>query len=212
MHPLSDVLPLSHTNEAMMPKPLTSLERRILDYLVEYLRKNTYQPSIREIGKRFGIKSTKTVSEYLQALADKGWIERDPSRSRGVRLIGVEMTTETVSVPRLQMPANGHGPVAEAFELDRKLAGGSGTFCIEINGDSLEDDGIRNGDLLLIEPADPSELEDGDLVCYMPEDADPTIRHFENGRRVAQPDPAGRVVSMVRRLRSPNRATAGVHD
>src|SRR5687767_2194346 len=99
------------TLEAMMPKPLTSLERRILDYLVEYLRKNTYQPSIREIGKRFGIKSTKTVSEYLQALADKGWVERDPSRSRGVRLIGVEVNTETVSVPRVAAPVNGNGEI-----------------------------------------------------------------------------------------------------
>jgi repressor LexA len=72
-----------------MPKPLTSLERRILDFIVEYLRRNTYQPSIREIGSRFGIKSTKTVSEYLQSLADKGWIERDSSRSRGVRVIGL---------------------------------------------------------------------------------------------------------------------------
>ena len=126
-----------------MPKPLTSLERRILDYLVEYLRQNTYQPSIREIGKRFGIKSTKTVSEYLQALADKGWIERDPSRSRGVRLIGIEIGAETVTVPRLQVTASANGEVAEAFELDRKLAGASGTFCIEMTGDGLADDGIR---------------------------------------------------------------------
>src|SRR5262245_49473151 len=194
----------------MMPNPLTSLNRRILDYLVEYLRKNTYQPSIREIGKRFGIKSTKTVSEYLQALADKGWVERDPSRSRGVRLIGVEMTTETVSVPRLQTPANGNGEVAEAFELDRKLAGAAGTFFIAMHGDGLAGDGIRDGDLLLIEPADPGELEEGELVCYMQQDSDPNIRHYENGRRPAEPRPAGRVVSMVRRLRAPN--GAAVHE
>ena len=193
-----------------MPKPLTSLERRILDYLVEYLRKNTYQPSIREIGKRFGIKSTKTVSEYLQALADKGWVERDPSRSRGVRLIGVEMSTETVTVPCLQTAMNGDS--VEAFELDRKLAGASGTFFIAVHGDELAGDGIRDGDLLLIEPADPSELEEGDLVCYMTQDADPDIRHYENGTRMAEPAPAGRVVSMVRRLRSPNHSVVGAHD
>ena len=49
---------------------LSEMERRILDFMVQYLRANTYQPSIREIGERFGIKSTKTVSEHLQALAD----------------------------------------------------------------------------------------------------------------------------------------------
>src|SRR5262245_32056766 len=152
--------------EAMMPKPLTSLERRILDYLVEYLRQNTYQPSIREIGRRFGIKSTKTVSEYLQSLADKGWIERDPSRSRGVRLIGVELNSETVKVPRV---GNGKESVEvpAAFELDRQLAGSNGTFCISIHGDELASEGIHDGDLLLVEPAEVAEIEDGDLVCYL---------------------------------------------
>src|SRR5829696_10030296 len=88
--------PGDHVPGGGMSEPLSKMERRILDYLVEYLRRNTYQPSIREIARRFGIKSTKTVSEYLQSLADKGWIERDPSRSRGVRVIGLAMNADTV--------------------------------------------------------------------------------------------------------------------
>ena len=71
-----------------MDQRITEIERKILDFMVHYLRSNTYQPSIREIGERFGIKSTKTVSEHLQALADKGFLERDPSRSRGVKILG----------------------------------------------------------------------------------------------------------------------------
>ena len=74
-----------------MPEPLTELERHVLEYLVQYLRSNTYQPSIREIGREFSIKRTKTVSELLQSLADKGWIERDPSRSRGVPLLCLQL-------------------------------------------------------------------------------------------------------------------------
>jgi repressor LexA len=190
-----------------MPKPLTSLERRILDFLVEYLRKNTYQPSIREIGKRFGIKSTKTVSEYLQALADKGWVERDPSRSRGVRLIGIEINPSTVTVPRYgEVVTNGaNGESAEAYELDRKLAGTGGTFCVAMNGDELVNDGIRDGDLLLVEPTEPTELEDGDLICFLQSGGDPNICRFdrEPARRWEVP-PSGRVVSVVRRLRRPN--------
>jgi hypothetical protein len=81
-----------------MPEPLTDLERRVLEYLVQYLRSNTYQPSIREIGREFALKSTKTVSELLQSLADKGWIERDPSRSRGVRLLGVHRSSRSRNV------------------------------------------------------------------------------------------------------------------
>jgi repressor LexA len=198
-----------------MPKPLTSLERRILDYLVEYLRQNTYQPSIREIGKRFGIKSTKTVSEYLQALADKGWVERDPSRSRGVRLIGIEINPSTVTVPRYgEDVANGNSEEsAEAYELDRKLAGAGGTFCIAMNGDELVSDGIRDGDLLLVEPTEPAELEDGDLVCYLHNGGDANFCHFanEHSRRWESP-PSGRVVSVVRRLRRPSLARVVVTE
>ena len=187
-----------------MPKPLTSLERRILDFLVEYLRKNTYQPSIREIGKRFGIKSTKTVSEYLQSLADKGWVERDPSRSRGVRLIGVEMNPETVTVPRV---GNGrmNSDMPVALELDRQLAGASGTFCVAMYGDGLAGEGIQDGDLLLVEPTEATDIEDGDLVCYLHGEEDPSVERYGAARRTV-PAPAGRVVSVVRRLRSPRRA------
>src|SRR5579871_3675606 len=82
-----------------MAEPLTPIERRVYHYLLDFLTANTYQPSIREIGKRFRIKSTKTVSDILQALAEKGYIERDPSRSRGVRLIGFAATARTQPVP-----------------------------------------------------------------------------------------------------------------
>src|SRR5918994_2131450 len=142
-----------------MSKPLTSLERRILDFIVEYLRRNTYQPSIREIGSRFGIKSTKTVSEYLQSLADKGWIERDSSRSRGVRVIGLDMHPSTVTVPSL-----GQDSDEAAFEIDRRIAGGAGTFMLSMSADPTAPEGIREGDLVLVEPVPMSEIEDGDLV------------------------------------------------
>jgi len=200
-----------------MPKPLTSLERRILDYIVEYLRKNTYQPSIREIGRRFGIKSTKTVSEYLQSLADKGWVERDPSRSRGVRLIGLDMNPETVTVPRFAVnSAKQPDAVVEEFEIDRKLVGGSGTFCITMNGEALAADGIRDGDLLLVEPAELNDLENGDLV-FVRVPTGPNVRRVarDNGalQLVSSDAPViedtlrgvvgGRIISVVRRLRAP---------
>jgi repressor LexA len=145
-----------------MPQALTDLERRVLDYLIEYLRRNTYQPSIREIGREFSIKSTKTVSELLQSLAVKGWIERDPSRSRGVRLIGVDMRAETVSVPVYGSP-----DVTEPdqhYEMDRKLIGANGAYLLPMAGAHLQEEGIRTGDLLLVEPAAASDLEEGDLV------------------------------------------------
>jgi repressor LexA len=145
-----------------MPKPLNELERRVLDYIVEYLRSNTYQPSIREIGREFSIKSTKTVSELLHSLAVKGWIERDSSRSRGVRLLGVEMRASTVSVPLFDAPES---PVPNAhYEFDRKLITANGAYLVPLAGEHLLEDGMRPGDLLLVEPVHATGLEAGDIV------------------------------------------------
>ena len=152
-----------------MPEPLTALERRILDYLIAYVRENTYQPSIREIGRRFEIKSTKTVSEYLQALADKGWVERDPSRSRGVRLLGIDLGRGTRSVPWYGAIApEGDALRAEALlgelSLDAQLVPVDGVYILTMRGRSMEPLGMRDRDLLLVAPVSESELADGDVI------------------------------------------------
>ncbi len=201
-----------------MPEPLTKLERRILDFMIGYLREHTYQPSIREIGHRFDIKSTKTVSEYLQSLAEKGWIERDPSRSRGVRLIGVDLGADTVSVPLYAAkPATDE---EEGFTLDRRLAGANGTFFVTIEDDSMTGVGIRDGDLLLCEPVSPDDLDGGDVVVarlgdettvkrYWCRDSDIVLEpaNVNYPPTLVSPDEVeivGRVISVLRRLRVPD--------
>jgi repressor LexA len=154
-----------------MPEPLSKIERRILDYLVDYLKKNTYQPSIREIGKRFGIKSTKTVSEYLQSLADKGYIEREASRSRGVKILGLNLERpEVISVPfygkiAAGQPALNKDFVNSEYRLDPKLIGSPDAFFLEVNGNSMEEIGIFDKDLVLIEPAAETELQNGEIIA-----------------------------------------------
>ena len=82
-----------------MAEQLTKLESSVYHYLLDFTAENTYQPSIRDIGKQFKIKSTKTVSDLLQSLARKGYIERDPARSRGVNLLGFGAALRTQPVP-----------------------------------------------------------------------------------------------------------------
>ena len=82
-----------------MAEPLTPIERKVYQYLIDFLTENTYQTSIREIGRKFRIKSTKTVSDLLHSLTQKGFIERDPSRSRGVRILGYSGPMRTQPVP-----------------------------------------------------------------------------------------------------------------
>ena len=177
-----------------MPEPLSKMERRILDYLIDYLRRNTYQPSIREIGRRFGIKSTKTVSEYLQSLADKGYIEREASRSRGVRIVGLELQNpRTINVPFYGKIAAGAPSLVrdradEEFTLDPKLAGSPNSFFLEVRGDSMEEMGILDGDLVIVEPAATADLRDGEIVAARIEGEATVKRYFErDGQVVLEP-------------------------
>lgn len=159
-----------HSSPAPRTAPaLTDLEQRILDYMVVYLRTHTYQPSIREIGHHFGIKSTKTVSELLQSLADKGVVERDPSRSRGIRILGLDLNARTVSLPCFRDLAEvvaglRGGRTEKRVCLDRQLAGRSGGFTVYATGDRLAAAGIGEGDLLVIQPVRAEELADGEIV------------------------------------------------
>ncbi|MEJ2540116.1 MAG: S24 family peptidase [Gemmatimonadota bacterium] len=157
-----------------MSASLNDIERRILDYMVSYLRENTYQPSIREIGEEFGIKSTKTVSEHLQALAEKGFLERDPSRSRGVKILGVDLSPDAVTLPCY--PAlpddgsfSGFGEGAETYlTLDRRLAGVRGSFLLRARGDELLSMGAQNGDYVLVEPVERGEPLEGSVIVARP--------------------------------------------
>ena len=176
-----------------MPEPLTKIERRILNYLVDYLKENTYQPSIREIGKRFGIKSTKTVSEHLQALADKGYIERDASRSRGVKIVGMNLTPEVVSVPQYGkiaagVPALLRDDVTDTFEIDRKLVGSADAFFLQVKGDSMEGMGILDGDLAVVEPSELDEIRNGEVVAARL-DGEATVKRYfaKDGKVVLEP-------------------------
>jgi repressor LexA len=204
-----------------MPAILSDLERKILDYMVQYLRTHTYQPSIREIGEEFGIKSTKTVSEHLGALAEKGYLERNPSRSRGVRILDVDLHPETVSVPCYDglLPSdagNGRAPAETYFSLDRRLSGAKGGYFVRARGSEYAGVGIRDGDLFLVEPQGAWPTADGELVVVATDEGPALFRAMGSGSTwVLEPaaggdplvvdDPAsldvvGRVTVLHRRL------------
>jgi repressor LexA len=153
----------------MVPPP-NEIERSILDYMESYLRRHTYQPSVREIGARFGIKSTKTVSEHLKSLAAKGYLERDPSRSRGARIVGLDLNAETLSVPCHSRIPHLRDDVedeesAQSYAIDRRLAGAAGSFLVRVSGEDVDALGYEDGDLLLVQPVLAHEIRDGDVLA-----------------------------------------------
>jgi repressor LexA len=123
---------------------------------------------VREIGKRFRIKSTKTVSELLHALERKGYIERDPSRSRGVRLLGFEGSRRTQPIPfygkiaagdPILLPEHRKGYIT----VDRRFLPSEDVFWLKIQGESMIGRGIFDGDYVMIQPS--TEVEEGMIIA-----------------------------------------------
>lgn len=214
-----------------MAEALTKIERRILDYIIDYLKKNTYQPSIREIGKRFSIKSTKTVSEHLHSLAEKGCIERDASRSRGVRILGLDLAPEVLNLPVYGQIAAGQPAllrehVSAEFSLDKKLLGSEDAFLLRVMGDSMEGMGIMDGDMVIVEPIEGEEPRHGDIIAARLGGQATVKRYFSKDGSVvlepANPDYApilvheyedfavlGKVVGLFRRFSEEQTAAIG---
>lgn len=151
-----------------MAEPLTQLERRVYHYMIDFLAANTYQPSIREIARKFRIKSTKTVSDLLHALEHKGYIERDESRSRGVRLLGFAASGSTQPIPSYGRVQAGEPALVPEHRtgfvtMDRRFLPSESVFMLRVSGASMSGRGILDGDYVLIDPS--TEARDGDMVA-----------------------------------------------
>ena len=151
-----------------MPEPLTTVERNVYQYLLDFLAENTYQPSIREIAREFRIKSTKTVSDILQSLAEKGYIQRDRARSRGVRLLGYSTHGGTQPVPYYGRIAAGDPALLPEnrtgwLTLDRRFLPSEDVFALKVTGDSMIGRGIHDGDFVVVQPSAPAQ--EGDIVA-----------------------------------------------
>jgi len=154
-----------------MTEPLTPLERRVYHFLIDFLAENTYQPSIREIAKKFRIKSTKTVSDLLGSLSQKGYIERDQSRSRGVRIVGQTGQANTQPVPYYGRVHAGEPSLLPEHRvgfltMDRRFLPSDDVYYLRIKGDIVaarlgEDATIKTlthrGATIVLEPANDAE-------------------------------------------------------
>ena len=186
-------------------KGLGERHQRILDFLFEYQRENRYPPSIREIGNKTGITSTSVVNYYLDQLEKKGMIERDRKISRGVRLSGLNSSSDTLRIPILGPIAAGlplpeldpnvsymTDNEANAVDIARSLLPakekGDNLFALEVKGNSMIDAMINDGDIVVIRPA--SDARNGEMVAvWLPRDNEATLKYFfkEKDRYRLQP-------------------------
>ena len=172
-------------------QPLTKRQREILDYLNEFIEQRGYAPSLEEIGRRFGLSSLATVHKHLTNLQDKGFIRRAWNRSRSVELVPTRMGGRALDLPLLGYVAAG-APIEavvsnETVTVPEELVGTRDTYALRVRGNSMIDEQIRDGDLVVVE--DRQTAHNGEMVIALLEGAEVTLKKFyrENGHIRLQP-------------------------
>lgn len=137
----------------MTRAPLIAVEESVYHFLLDHLAEHTFQPSVRDIGRHCRIASTKSVTDVLASLEKKGYIERAPGRSRGVKLIGYAGLVGVMPVPVVQVAAGQPAPVITSYlSLDRALVPSAECYLVSVTDDDARALGTRSGDLALVHP------------------------------------------------------------
>ncbi len=199
-------------------KPATERQRSILAVIRSFTAEQGYPPSVREIGERVGLSSSSTIHAHLKALERRGLISRDPTKPRAMRSSAPSDTPEAVALPILGRVAAGV-PITAQEDVEGEFVLGAGfvpraadSFMLRVQGDSMVDAAILDGDLILVRPQ--RTAENGEIVVAML-DGEATVKRFyrETSRIRLQPENramtpiyasdveiVGRVEAVVRRL------------
>lgn len=146
-----------------MRAPLTAIEQEVYHFLLDHLAEHTFQPSVRDIGRQCRIASTKSVTDLLASLEAKGYIERMPGRSRGVKLLGHASPTGVLPVPVVRVAEGAPAPATPSYlTLDRALVPSAECFLVAVNGDDARALGVHDGDYALVHPV--ARSRDGEAV------------------------------------------------
>jgi repressor LexA len=157
---------------------LTKQQTRIYSYLETYLRRKGRPPSYQEIQDYFGFRSLNSVVKHLKQLERKGYLESPwGNQKRAFRLIPLRTTAATI--PFLGRVAAGAPieavEIPEAVEVPESLLAGGNNFALQVQGESMVDEGIRDGDVLIIRKQD--HADNGQTVVAQIE-GEATIKKF----------------------------------
>ena len=177
---------------------LTGRQQEIWDFLVEYVDRHGYPPTVREIGESVGLASPSTVHAHLANLERAGLLKRDPTKPRALELVGREPAiARSAGLPKLPLVGQiaAGGPLLAEENIEDHVAVPErlrGDFLLRVKGESMVNAGILDGDLLVVQRA--QDARNGDIVVALAgddESADEaTVKtfHREKGRIRLQPE------------------------
>jgi len=158
---------------------LTEAQRELYDWLADYIGRHRHSPSIRQMMEAMGLRSPAPIQSRLRHLQQKGWITWQEGQARTLQLLGDTRT----GIPVLGAVAA--GGLVETFDdvqehLDlAPVLDTCGLFALTVNGDSMVDAHITDGDVVLMEPvSDPSRLREGTIVSALVLGSGTTLKHF----------------------------------
>ena len=150
-------------------------------FIRNYIARHDYAPLLDEIAKGLGIRSKGVVHRYVQALADEGVLTLQPGRHRGIQLTDEEHPQPTL--PLLGKIAAGRPIEAIQGQDEVNLAEffmGPNRFLLKVQGDSMIEAGILDGDMVVVERCE--QAADGDIVVALIDGEEATLKRLQNNR------------------------------
>jgi repressor LexA len=149
---------------------LTKRQKQLVDFLQNYISQYGYAPTLAEVGEYFGLSSLATVHKHLHNLELKGVIKRQRSHSRALEIAqSARRAANAMELPLLGQVAAGQPIEAlegnESITVPEELAGRDNTFCLKVKGESMVEDGIRDGDYIVVEGRD--DADNGETVVAL---------------------------------------------
>jgi repressor LexA len=160
-------------------KPLTPRQQQVFDLIKDNIEDTGMPPTRAEIATFFGFKSANAAEEHLKALSKKGYIEMLPGTSRGIRL--AEQFIEQEGLPLIGRVAAGEPILAqehveEHYKVDGSLFHPAADYLLRVNGESMKDIGILDGDLLAVHQT--TDVQNGQVIVARVEE-DVTVKRYK---------------------------------
>jgi repressor LexA len=161
--------------------PVTAKQRRIYEFIRGYIESNQEPPTIAEIGHQFQMSSSASVHGILRTLEREGLIKRIPNVSRGIEIIHQETTySERNEISLLGTVAAGQPIEAilsqDTVQVPDNMLGRGRTFALRVRGDSMIDENIQDGDIIIV--ASQKTAENGQVVVALIDGSYATVKKF----------------------------------
>ncbi len=199
---------------------ISQRQQQILNFIKQETETQGYPPSVREICRAVGLKSTSTVHGHLSQLERKGYIRRDSSKPRAIEVLpaaGVMPRSATVAVPLVGrvtagLPVLAVENIEDYFPLPKDFGAQGALFMLRVAGDSMIEAGILDGDYVIVRQQE--NAENGEIVVALLEDEATVKRFFKEHDKIRlQPENSfmepiivdnasilGKVTGLVRRI------------